>query len=96
MRSRFVRCFQVAAFVLLLQAIPPGAQAGYNLQNLVGSSGVPGGCSRVLIVSPLIAITCDGRSESPALRLKSLLRNGFHRNTPVPTARNTGRAKTFL
>jgi hypothetical protein len=47
-----------------------------------GSSGVPGGCSRALIVSPLIAMICDGRLESPALQLKSLLRNGFHRNTP--------------
>ena|SRR5271157_1171501 len=47
----------------------------------LGSSGVPGGCSRRFIVSYLISVTCVRQTEWPAFRHKSLLKSNLRRIT---------------
>src|SRR5271166_3857214 len=57
-------------------------ETNYNVQQKsVGSSGVPGGCSRRFIVSHLISVACVRQTEWPAFRHKSLLKSNLRRTT---------------
>src|SRR5271166_302414 len=57
-------------------------ETNYNVQQKsIGSSGVPGGCSRRFIVSHLMSVTCVRQTEWPAFRHKSLLKSNLRRTT---------------
>src|SRR5208337_3120243 len=51
----------------------------FSERRSLGSSGVPGGCSRRFIVSHLISVICVRRTEWPAFRHKSLLKSNLRR-----------------